>query len=48
MGHALYSTAPDYMQFLRMFLNKGQLDGNCILSEGAIENMFANHMAIFA
>ena len=44
MGHALYSTAPDYMQFLRMFLNKGQLDGNRILSEGAIENMFANHI----
>jgi methyl acetate hydrolase len=27
MGHALYSTAPDYMRFLRMFLNKGQMDG---------------------
>ena len=44
MGHALYSTAPDYMQFLRMFLNKGQLDGNRILSEGAVEKMFANHI----
>ena len=26
MGHALYSTAPDYMRFLRMILNKGTLD----------------------
>ena len=33
MGHALYSTAPDYMRFLRMFLNRGQLDGERILSE---------------
>ena len=44
MGHALYSTAPDYMKFSRMFLNKGQLDGNRILSEGAIEKMLANHI----
>ena len=33
MGHALYSTAPDYMRFLRMVLNKGALDGQRILSE---------------
>ena len=33
MGHALYSTAPDYMRFLRMYLNKGTLDGARILSE---------------
>jgi len=44
MGHALYSTAPDYMRFLRMFLNKGQLDGNRILSEAAVEKMLANHI----
>jgi len=44
MGHALYSTAPDYMRFLRMFLNKGQLDGNRILSETAVETMLANHI----
>jgi CubicO group peptidase (beta-lactamase class C family) len=44
MGHALYSTAPDYMRFIRMFLNKGQLDGNRILSEAAVETMLANHI----
>ncbi|WP_050927878.1 serine hydrolase domain-containing protein [Aestuariivita boseongensis] len=44
MGHALYSTAPDYMRFLRMVLNKGQLDGNRVLSEGAVEQMCADQM----
>lgn len=44
MGHALYSTAPDYMRFLRMFLNKGQLDGSRILSEAGVETMLANHI----
>ena len=28
MGHALYSTAPDYIKFLRMYLNRGTLNGN--------------------
>ena len=44
MGHALYSTAPDYMRFLRMFLNKGQLDGCRILGEAGVEMMLANHI----
>ncbi len=44
MGHALYSTAPDYMRFIRSFLNKGQLDGARILSEAAIDQMLTNHI----
>lgn len=44
MGHALYSTAPDYMRFLRMVLNRGALDGNRILSENAVETMLADQM----
>ena len=44
MGHALYSTAPDYMRFLRMVLNKGALDGNRILSEAAVAQMCADQM----
>ena len=44
MGHALYSTPSDYMRFLRMFLNKGALDGNRVLSERGVERMLANHM----
>jgi methyl acetate hydrolase len=44
MGHSLYSTAPDYMRFLRMFLNKGGLDGARILSEKGLESMLANQI----
>lgn len=44
MGHALYSTAPDYMRFLRMMLNRGQLDGARILSEPAIDIMLADQL----
>ena len=44
MGHALYSTAPDYMRFLRMLLNKGQLDGRRILSEAGLQSMLANQI----
>ena len=42
MGHALYSTAPDYLRFLRMWLNRGSLDGNRILSEAAVDQGLAN------
>jgi methyl acetate hydrolase len=44
MGHSLYSTAPDYMRFLRMFLNRGALDGARILSEKGLESMLANQI----
>ena len=44
MGHALYSTAPDYLQFLRMLLSLGTLNGNRILSEKAIDWMLADRM----
>ncbi len=44
MGHALYSTAPNYMRFLRMVLNKGELDGTRVLSESAVDQMCANQM----
>lgn len=44
MGHALYSTAPDYLRFLRMFLNKGALDGSRVLSETSVNLMLKNHM----
>lgn len=48
MGHALYSTAADYMKVLRMILNKGQLDGQRVLSEASARNMTENHMQGFA
>ena len=44
MGHSLYSTAGDYMRFLRMFLNKGALDSRRVLSEQGIATMLANHI----
>ena len=44
MGHALYSTAGDYMRFLRMFLNKGTLDGKRVLSDKGVAAMLANHI----
>jgi CubicO group peptidase (beta-lactamase class C family) len=44
MGHALYSTAPDYMRFLRMYLNKGTLDGKRILSAAGVDAMLANQI----
>ncbi|MDN2566775.1 beta-lactamase family protein [Aquibium sp. A9E412] len=42
MGHALYGTAPDYLRFLRMFLNRGALDGRRILSPDGVAHMLAN------
>ncbi len=33
MGHALFSTAPDYLRFLRMILNLGELDGYRVLKD---------------
>jgi methyl acetate hydrolase len=44
MGHALYGTAPDYLRFLRMVLNRGQLDGRRLLSENSVDAMLANHI----
>jgi methyl acetate hydrolase len=44
MGHALYSTAPDYMRFVRMYLNKGALDGKRILSEAGLQKLLANQI----
>lgn len=44
MGHAMYASAPDYLRFLRMILNKGQLDGNRVLSEQAVAQMLTDHM----
>ena len=44
MGHALYSTAPDYLRFLRMYLNKGTLDGKRILSEAGLQSLLSNQI----
>lgn len=38
----LYGTAPDYIRFLRMFLNGGELDGTRILSSDSVDAMLSN------
>ncbi|MBB4077411.1 CubicO group peptidase (beta-lactamase class C family) [Lewinella aquimaris] len=42
--HGLYSTAKDYLQFCRMLLNQGELDGRRYLSRKTVEMMTANHV----
>ncbi len=44
MGHALFSTAPDYMRFLRMLLGGGELEGTRILSEESVAMMRKNQI----
>lgn len=44
MGHALFSTAADYIQFLRMWLNRGQLDGIQLLRTENATSFLKNHI----
>ena len=44
MGHALYSTAADYLRFLRLILNRGTLDGTRLLSPAAVTALCADQM----
>lgn len=43
-GGGLYSTAPDYMRFLRMLLNGGELEGARILSNATVAQLADNHV----
>jgi len=43
-GGGLYSTADDYMRFVRMLLNGGTLDGERILGEAALAEMSRNQI----
>jgi CubicO group peptidase (beta-lactamase class C family) len=38
-GGGLYGTAPDYIKFIRMFLNSGSLNGNCVLKPETVAMM---------
>lgn len=40
----LYGTAPDYIRFLRMLLNDGELDGTRLLSEASVDAMTRNQI----
>ena len=44
MGHALYSTAPDYMRFLRMVMNGGTLDGARVIGATGLASMLKNQI----
>jgi methyl acetate hydrolase len=44
MGQALHGTAPDYIRFLRMVLNQGELDGHRFLSKPTFELMTTNQI----
>jgi CubicO group peptidase (beta-lactamase class C family) len=43
-GGGLTSTAPDYLRFARMMLNRGELDGRRILEAETVELMTRNHL----
>lgn len=43
-GHGLVSTIDDYMKFCMMFLKKGKVNNNSILSRKTIEYMTSNHL----
>ena len=43
-GGGLYSTAPDYLAFVRMILNCGAGNGNRVLKSNTVKLMSRNHM----
>ncbi|HEV2546135.1 MAG TPA: serine hydrolase domain-containing protein [Stellaceae bacterium] len=43
-GGGLYSTGPDYLKFVRMFLNHGSLDGKTVLRPETVATMAQNQI----
>lgn len=43
-GGGLFSTAPDYLRFVRALMAGGQLDGGRILTEASVAEMGKNHI----
>jgi CubicO group peptidase (beta-lactamase class C family) len=43
-GHGLFSTAADYLRFAQMLLNRGELDGERIISPAIADLMHTNHL----
>jgi methyl acetate hydrolase len=43
-GGGLYSTGPDYLKFVRMFLNRGTLDGKTVLRPETVSTMAQNQI----
>ena len=43
-GGGLYATGPDYLKFVRMFLNRGSLDGKMVLRPETVAMMGQNQI----
>ena len=43
-GGGLYSTGPDYLKFVRMFLNHGSIDGKTVLRPETVATMGQNQI----
>jgi CubicO group peptidase (beta-lactamase class C family) len=43
-GGGLYGTAPDYMRFVRMLMNRGRADGGQVLKPETVALMAQNHI----
>jgi len=43
-GQGVVSTAPDYLRFIQMLMNGGQLDGARLLGKNTVEYMTADHL----
>ncbi|MFN3262885.1 MAG: serine hydrolase domain-containing protein [Pikeienuella sp.] len=44
MGHALYTTGPDYLRFIRMLMQNGSLDGEIVLKPEIAAMVTANQI----
>lgn len=44
MGHALYTTGPDYLTFIRMLMGGGELNGARVLAEDTVKMYCANQI----
>lgn len=47
-GHGLYSTVSDYLKFIRLWLNRGEVNGQRLLQESTLELAFNNGLADIA
>jgi methyl acetate hydrolase len=43
-GGGMYSTAADYLRFVRMILNRGEANGHQVLKPETVDQMARNHM----
>ncbi len=44
MGHAIYTTAADYLRFLQMILRRGEVDGRRLLGDQAMNLLSSNQL----